>query len=93
MRAAIVSVDFGDLLEITLPYNRHHFTEVMIVTTPADWRSQEAARNNNAGLYVTDTFYAQGEDFNKWAALEEALDQYGRHVTYSGPNILSIGMI
>lgn len=79
MRAAIVSVDFGDLLQITLPYNRHHFKEVMVVTAPADYKTQEVARQNDAGVYVTDRFYTDGADFNKWASLEEGLDAYGRH--------------
>jgi hypothetical protein len=32
LRAIMVAVNYSDLLSITLPYNRHHFDQVMIVT-------------------------------------------------------------
>lgn len=79
MRAILVSVDYADLLAITLSYNRHHFDEVMVVTTPQEQATVELARAYNAQVYTTDSFYTDGADFNKWRALEEALDVYGRH--------------
>jgi hypothetical protein len=79
MRAIIVSVEYGDLLSLTLPYNRHHFQEVMVVTTQRDEQTQAAAKACDAQLYITDAFYESGADFNKWVALERALDKFGRH--------------
>lgn len=78
MRAILVCVDYGDLLEFTLPYNRHHFDEVMIVTAPRDLVTQSLAHTHGATTHVTDSFYSGEADFNKWLALEEALDVFGR---------------
>jgi hypothetical protein len=79
MRAIIVSVDYTDLLAITLPWNRHHFGEVMLVTDRQDVENVEPlAAEHECRLFTTDSFYARGATFNKWAALEEALDAYGR---------------
>lgn len=75
LRAFIVSVDYTDLLRVTLPYNRHHFTDVVIVTSPQDKRNViPVAKANDATTVVTPRFYDGGADFNKWAALEYALD-------------------
>lgn len=79
LRAVIVSVDFGDLLALTLPYNRHHFEEVMVITTPGDTLTQKVAWANRALVYATDLFYKSGARFAKFAALERALDAFGRY--------------
>lgn len=80
LRAILVSVDYTDLLRVTLPYNRHHFSEVMIITSYEDAVNvRPVAEANNARLFVTDAFYRAGASFNKWLALEEGLDVYGRH--------------
>jgi hypothetical protein len=79
MRAILVSVGYTDLLRITLPYNRQHFDDVLVVTSPADAPNVEPlADESRARLFVTDAFYRDGADFNKWLALEEGLDFYGR---------------
>ena len=33
MRAILVSVDYADILALTLPLNRHHFSDVMVAAT------------------------------------------------------------
>lgn len=79
-RAIMVSVDYSDLLSITLPYNRHHFDQVCVVTSLADFESVSAViQGQHVTVMATDLFYADGADFNKWRALEWALDIYGRH--------------
>lgn len=78
MRAILVSVDYSDLLAITLPYNRHHFDEVMVVTSPNDDKTKMIADKCGAVVFTTDSFYKNGADFNKWRALEEGLDYFGR---------------
>lgn len=78
MRAILVSVDYYDYLAITLPYNRHHFEEVMVVTNTTDSVTKLVAEENDCRIYSTDSFYSDGAVFNKWRALEEALDSYGR---------------
>jgi len=78
MRAILVSVDYADLLAITLPYNRHHFEEVMVVTTPTDTSTIKVALENQCRVCETNAFYEDGANFNKWRALEYGLDLYGR---------------
>lgn len=83
LRAIMVAVDYTDLLAITLPYNRHHFAEVMVVTKPGS-KDAAVARDVEAATapvrtHETDVFTRDGATFNKWAALEEALDVFGRH--------------
>jgi hypothetical protein len=78
LRAIMVCVDYGDLLRITLPYNRHHFSAVMIVTTSRDSETIDVAKRYGAGLYFTEAFYDNRAYFNKWKALEQGLDAFGR---------------
>lgn len=87
IRAFIVCVDFADLLSITLPYNLQHFSEVTIVTSDTDHDTEKYLRHiwtydpnakKRVNCYSTNSFYADGADFNKWRALEEGLDRAGR---------------
>jgi hypothetical protein len=79
MHAVLVSVDYSDILAITLPWNRHHYDRVTVVTSSEDALNVEPiAKANHAEMLVTDLFYSRGAVFNKWAALEWALDQVGR---------------
>jgi hypothetical protein len=79
MIAFTVSVDYTDVLRLTLPRQRKHFDRHVIVTSSADAKNvQPVAETNDAEVFVTDLFYAKGADFNKYAALEAAMDAYGR---------------
>lgn len=81
MNAIMVAVNYTDLLAITLPYNRHHFEDMWIVTDHASHLGicQILADTGiKAGTHVTDAFYRNGATFNKWLALEEGLDAMGR---------------
>lgn len=80
LRAVTVCVDYGDLLEVTLDWNLHHFAEVLVITTSTDTRTIAAAKNYSpkVEIHTTDAFYANGAYFNKWAALEEGLTSFGR---------------
>lgn len=75
----MVCVDYSDIASITVPYNRHHFKELMIVTSSKDTKTHKLADENNCRLFVTDSFYDDGADFNKWKALEQGLDALGRY--------------
>ena len=79
LRTIITSVGFGDFLSLTLPWNRHHWQEVMVLTSPADSESATVARANGASVYATNAFYTGGAKFNKYLAIEECLDHFGRH--------------
>ena len=79
LRAVIVCVDFADFLQVTLPYNRHHFSEVQVITSTADKATQEVCQNLGVRCFVTDSFYDGRAHFNKWKALELGLDDFGRN--------------
>lgn len=79
MRAFIVSVDYADLLEVTLAWNAHHFKEVHVITSLQDEETRKVARRHDASTFSTHAFYDNGADFNKWKALEQGLDEFGRH--------------
>ncbi len=78
LRGITVCVGYDDLLKITLPYNRHHFINFMVVTTPDDTATLAIAEELDCQTFVTDSFYKDGATFNKWRALEEGLDAFGR---------------
>jgi len=79
VKGIVVSVEYDDLLAITLPRNARHLTEIVVVTSPADARTQEVVRSvPSARCFITDAFTRNGESFNKGAALEEAFDDLGR---------------
>lgn len=79
MRAVIVSESFGDILSVTLPYNREHFTDVLVVTSPKDEETIKVAIDNNARVFTTNSFWKNGADFNKFLALEEGLSSFDRY--------------
>ncbi len=78
LKAIITCVDYGDILALTLPYNRHHFEKVVVVTTPGDRETIELAEANNCLVHATSDFYKDGAVFNKWSPLEQGLDLLGR---------------
>lgn len=78
IRAITVCVDYWDFLSITLPLNRKHFAEVLVVTSSKDINTQDLCKELNVPFFVTDSFYSHGAMFNKWLALEEGLDHFGR---------------
>ncbi len=73
----IVAVDYP-VVEQTIKYNRHHFDQVRIITSIYDKSTQQIAGDLGVHVYVTDAFYKNGAYFNKWLALEEGLDYFGR---------------
>ena len=79
IRAVICCVEYDDLLAMTLPLNSKHFSEVVVVTSYADDRTRDVVRSvPGARFFCTDAFYADGAKFNKWRAIEVALDDMGR---------------
>jgi hypothetical protein len=78
LNAVMVCVDYSDLLAVTLPFNQHHFHRISVVTSSEDTKTQDLADQLGIDCYITDSFYDDGAIFNKWKALEEALDVFGR---------------
>ena len=78
MRAIMVSVGMSDILAVTLPRNRHHFSEVCVVTSTKDDATKHVCHECDALPFVTDCFWDDGAAFAKWKALEKGLDAFGR---------------
>jgi len=79
LRAIMVCVDYADILNLTLTYNRHHFKEMLVVTSTADRATKFICDKYEIPVFKTDAFYNNGASFNKFAALELGLDHFGRH--------------
>ena len=76
LQGYVVCVNYASLLELTLPSNIEHLNSLTIVTDYKDIATQQLAKKYNANLHVTDSFYADGAYFNKYRALQEAIDKY-----------------
>jgi len=73
MIAFTVCVDYADILELTAEKNRHHFAEWLIVTTPDDEQTISLCSRFALTPVLTNCFYDDGADFNKWKGLNIAL--------------------
>ena len=70
-----VCVDYHDVLAYTLPWNAPHFDLLIVVTSLQDEATCEVARRfPNVAVLQTDVFFAKGAEFNKGAAIEQALN-------------------
>jgi hypothetical protein len=78
-RGITTCVEYSDILRLTLPHNRSYFSEFMVVTTPKDHETIKVAQDNDCQVHLTNAFYDRGAAFNKFAALEEGLDVFGRN--------------
>jgi len=73
MIAITVCVNYAQTLCQTVPYNKHHFSNWVIVTTYDDIDTINICREHGLSFICTNSFYANGADFNKYLALEEGL--------------------
>lgn len=79
VRAITVSVNYHDFLAVTLPWNKSIFKSISVVTHPDDEQTLEVCRQNEVEVFTTEVFYERGAKFNKYAAIEQSLDYFGRH--------------
>lgn len=78
LRGIVCSVEYDDLLRISLEWNKHHFDKLLVVTAQHDKRTRDYCIEQGVDVHVTDAFYKDGAKFNKGAAIEEAFDVIGR---------------
>ena len=76
--AVIVCVDFADFLSATLPWNKHHFHRLLVVTHPEDFETLDICQMNEVEVLQTEMFHWKRAHFNKWAAVEFGLDYLGK---------------
>jgi len=79
VKSIVVSVDYHDLLAITLPKNSQHFEKTLVVTAPHDEKTIRTAEQiPNVEVLKTDAFYQLGATFNKGCAMEIGLRRLGK---------------
>lgn len=81
--AFIVCVDYCDFLKVTLPRNRPHFKDVIVITSHSDDETIEYCIKCDlgVGLFMTNAFYDSGALFNKWRGLNESLIKFSSGLT------------
>lgn len=80
LRGLTVSVNYGDMLCLTLARNMRHLAECWVITTVEDTRTHQVACSvPGVKLHVTDAFTRHGAMFNKGLAIEECFEVMGRH--------------
>lgn len=89
MRVVIPSVDYADMIGVTIPAWRAMLpaANVIVVTARHDRATYSTARHMGAAVIVTDAWYRNGRAFDKAAALDEAFDFPAR---YSGEICIAI---
>jgi hypothetical protein len=78
IECVITCVNYGDFLSASLPFNRHVFDHLVVVTTPEDAQTQHICRHYDVHCLVTDAFGAGGDQFNKGRAINAGLAQLKR---------------
>lgn len=74
LQAVTVSVNYADFLEVVIPENKGLFDKWVIVTDTKDIATKELCDEHGLTCVQTDSFYANGATFNKWAGLNEGLE-------------------
>jgi hypothetical protein len=65
IEAVIVSVDYGDFLAYSLPANKRHFDNLVVVTAPHDEHTKAICAYHHVRCVETDEFYQGNDPFNK----------------------------
>ena len=73
LEGIIICVNYSDFLAHTLPHNRNHFDNLIVVTDTKDKKTKELCEFYNVKCIQTDIFYENGDSFNKGAAINYGL--------------------
>lgn len=74
LEAVVTSVNYDDFLSETLPLNKVHFDNMVVVTSPEDLATQKLCEYYHVKCVPTNAFGAKGE-FRKGAAINAGLRQ------------------
>lgn len=77
-----VSVDYADLLDLTLPSRMEWSDRIIVATSPQDMTTQSVCRKYGVDCYITDAFYRYGAIFNKGLVIEKLFHRTGRRGWY-----------
>jgi len=70
LEAVLVCKQYDDFLKITLPINKKHFDNYVVVTTEEDIATQNACKENNVKFVLSENFCLNGP-FNMGAATND----------------------
>lgn len=73
LEAIIVCVNYSDFLVHTLPQNKQHFDNLIVVTDFKDEVTKRVCEYHHVKCLQTDVFYENGNRFNKGKAINEGL--------------------
>jgi hypothetical protein len=98
MEAITVCVNYGDFLAHTLPHNRKHFSNYIVVTSTSDSFTKRVCDFYEVKCFQTDIFYQNNDVFNKGKGINAAikhlnLDRWVLHLDadiYLFPNFKTI---
>src|SRR5580692_5186527 len=75
IHAVSVSIGYGDFLQESLKFNRHHFDKYIIVTSKDDKETRHLARQYNCVCLTTEDYKRDEAEFNKGRLIERGLMQ------------------
>jgi hypothetical protein len=73
LSGVLVSVGYGNYLAETLPKNIKHFDEFVVVTTEADVKTQQIAKDHGATVVISNRCFDEDHSFNKGRMLNDGL--------------------
>jgi len=73
IEAVVVCVNYADFLAHSLPANRSHFNNMVVVTDSKDQATVDICNKYNVRCIRTDAFYENGNKFNKAAGINVGL--------------------
>jgi len=75
LEAITICVNYSDFLSHTLPYNKDHFDNLIVITDMQDDETKELCKIYDVKCFQTNIFYENGCTFNKGAAINYGLSQ------------------
>jgi FkbM family methyltransferase len=73
IEVVIVCKDYSDYLEITLPINKIHFDNIVVVTSEDDLSTINLCKNLDVNCLIYPDFYKNNAKFNKGGAINFAI--------------------
>lgn len=78
LEGIIVCVNYSDFLVHTLPHNKTHFNNLIVVTDTKDLKTKKVCDYFHVRCLQTDIFYEKNNSFNKGAAINYGLQHLSK---------------